>query len=258
MPDSSIDGVHGPAGLWARVRARAKAARASGALHEVATEAEVVEGGGVAFVVRVLAGRKPRGFGAPAAADPFDPPEPALTVGAVGPEHVAVLNKFAVIPHHLLLVTRRFEHQETLLTEADLEALRQCLAADAGAEALGFYNGGEAAGASQPHKHLQLVPLPLGPAGPPVPMEAALRTRGREAPRCGEQGRPPGSGEPERGSGDGDEMAARAEGLPFACALAPLGPEDWAEADGAARLWRLYQRLLARAGVQAVRASRRW
>jgi len=216
--DAAADGW--TAALWERVRERAEAARAAGALVPVATGAEVVEDGGVPFVVRVLAGAKPRGFGAPAAADPFDPPEPALTVGPVGPAHVAVLNKYPVIAEHLLLVTRHFEHQETLLTRADMEALRRCLAAAGG---LGFYNGGEAAGASQPHKHLQLVPLPLGPRGPEVPMEAAL--------------------------GEG--------GPPFAHALAPLGAEDWAEDGGAERLWRLYRRLLGRAGVQAVRREGR-
>jgi ATP adenylyltransferase len=37
--------------------------------------------------------------------------------------------------------------------------------------AVGFYNGGEAAGASQQHKHLQIVPLPLAEQGPPVPIQ---------------------------------------------------------------------------------------
>ena len=39
-------------------------------------------------------------------------------------------------------------------------------------DGLAFYNGGRDAGASEPHKHLQLVPLPLG-AGPwDAPVEA--------------------------------------------------------------------------------------
>jgi ATP adenylyltransferase len=38
-------------------------------------------------------------------------------------------------------------------------------------DGLGFYNGGAAAGASQPHKHLQLVPLPLADGEPGVPTE---------------------------------------------------------------------------------------
>ena len=39
----------------------------------------------------------------------------------------------------------------------------------------GFYNGGEEAGASQRHKHLQMVPLPLTPEGPDVPIEPLLK-----------------------------------------------------------------------------------
>ncbi len=230
------------AALWERVRAQAEAARADGALVPVATGAEVVEDGGVPFVVRVLTGRKPRGFGQAAASDPFDPPEPALTVGEVGPAHVAVLNKYPVIPAHLLIVTRAFEHQETLLTREDMEALRRCLAAAGG---LGFYNGGEAAGASQPHKHLQLVPLPLGPVGPEVPMEAALRTRGRSGAeaRCGEQRLPPSSRGPAGGreetlAGDLDacsEAALRTRGRSGAearCGEQRLPPSFRARAGG--------------------------
>lgn len=41
-------------------------------------------------------------------------------------------------------------------------------------QGLGFYNGGEEAGASQSHKHLQFVPLPLAPEGPQVPVEPLL------------------------------------------------------------------------------------
>lgn len=41
-------------------------------------------------------------------------------------------------------------------------------------ETLGFYNGESEAGASQPHKHLQVVPLPLGDDGEPVPVEPFL------------------------------------------------------------------------------------
>jgi ATP adenylyltransferase len=90
--------------------------------------------------------------------NPFLPPEPELTVGEISATHLAVLNKFNVVQHHLLIVTRDFEHQETLLTQADFEALWHCLREY---PALGFYNGGAEAGASQRHKHLQLVPLPL-------------------------------------------------------------------------------------------------
>ena len=73
-----------------------------------------------------------------------------------------MLNKYNVLEHHLLIVTRRYEEQESALTLEDFEALWLCMAEG---ESLGFYNGGTEAGASQPHKHLQLVSVPVG-AGP--------------------------------------------------------------------------------------------
>jgi sulfate adenylyltransferase (ADP) / ATP adenylyltransferase len=89
------------------------------------------------------------------------------------------LNKFNVVEHHLLMITRQFESQETLLTQSDLAALWTVLAQIDG---LAFFNGGALAGASQPHKHLQLIPLPLVPDDPqpharlPIepPIQAAL------------------------------------------------------------------------------------
>ncbi|MGB7412847.1 MAG: phosphorylase, partial [Thermosynechococcaceae cyanobacterium] len=53
---------------------------------------------------------------------------------------------------------RHFEPQESWLTQNDFAALAQCMQEING---LAFYNGGQNAGASQGHKHLQLVPLPL-------------------------------------------------------------------------------------------------
>ncbi len=103
--------------------------------------------------------------------NPFLPPEPDLTVSDISDTHLAVLNKFNVVEHHLLIITRGFEEQETLLTPKDFEALWLCMAEFDG---LGFYNGGREAGASQRHKHLQMVPLPLTPAGSAVPIEPML------------------------------------------------------------------------------------
>jgi ATP adenylyltransferase len=148
-----------------------------GALTPIPTEYDFIEDSGVKFFVRVLTSlalkdeeRKKRGEGAEGGprANPFLPYEKELFVADVSKTHVALLNKFNVVEHHLLLVTREFEDQETLLTLADFEALWACLSEY---QSLGFYNGGEAAGASQSHKHLQVVPLPLAPEGPQIPIE---------------------------------------------------------------------------------------
>jgi ATP adenylyltransferase len=153
----------------------------TGALQPIATEQRWIEQGGVRFLVRVVSSlaRKhrestersdiPAKPGDPV--NPFLPYDPALFVAEVSETHICLLNKFNVIDRHLLIVTREFQDQETLLSAADFEALSTCMAEIDG---LGFYNGGAVAGASQPHKHLQLVPLPMADDGPGVPIEPLL------------------------------------------------------------------------------------
>ena len=102
---------------------------ACGALQPIESALHVTEEGGVRFLVRQLSplGRqrldRRRARGAGAAPNPFLPFDPNLFVADVSPTHVALLNKFALIPHHMLIVTRRFEAQQALLCDADFEAL---------------------------------------------------------------------------------------------------------------------------------------
>lgn len=157
-------------GLAAAVDARARRALRRGALQPVESELVWLEDEDAAFAVRVAPALE-RKRAAPAApsGDPFLPYDQDLHVADVWQTHVVLLNKFPVMERHLLIVTRDFEDQERPLTRADLGALAACLAELPG---LGFYNAGAAAGASQPHKHLQLVP-----AGPDlaIPLEARIR-----------------------------------------------------------------------------------
>lgn len=158
--------------FWRSVVRTTEHALASGALRTFPTNHAFIDDGGVRFFVRVLASlREKTATRTKQAADPFLPPEKDLTVADITDTHIAVLNKFNVVDHHLLIVTRHFEDQDSLLTLLDLEALWLCMAEYDG---LGFYNGGREAGASQQHKHLQMVPLPLAPAGPPVPIAPLL------------------------------------------------------------------------------------
>ena len=153
-----------------------------GALHHIETVPKVIADGGVDFVVRQVSNlaRKAADAATPAGGgDPFMRPEPELFVADLSATHFALLNKYNVIDHHLLVVTRRYVDQEALLDFADFEALAQCM--DEDIPVLGFYNGGAGSGASQPHKHLQIVPLPLSPQGPEIPI-AALLDKGRDLP----------------------------------------------------------------------------
>ena len=153
-----------------------------GALVSLPTDLYVVEDSGIPFQIRVadLQERKARAQRSPSdePSNPFLPPDEDLVVTKPGPRHVAVLNKFNVLDHHLLIVTRDFEPQDGFVDRDDLAALGRCMRE---VDGLGFYNGGEIAGASQPHKHLQLVPVPLGGGSLPTPLDAVIET----SPRAG-------------------------------------------------------------------------
>ncbi len=163
--------------LWERVIKTTEQAVSAGALLPIPTDYFFIEDRGIRFFVRVLASlsrkdeaRKKQEAESKSgkSVNPFLPPERELTVADISDTHIAVLNKYNVMEHHLLIITRHFEDQDTLLTLQDFEALWTCMAEY---NALGFYNGGREAGASQQHKHLQMVPLPLAPEGPTIPIE---------------------------------------------------------------------------------------
>lgn len=173
--------------LWQSVVKTTEHALRRGALAPVPTGSAFVEDNGVRFFVRVLSNLRRKDEArweqdeaskAGKNANPFLPPEKDLTVAGITDTHVAVLNKFNVVDHHLLIITRCFEDQDTLLTRKDFEALWLCMAEY---DALGFYNGGREAGASQQHKHLQMVPLPLAPEGPAVPIAPLIAGAGAPA-----------------------------------------------------------------------------
>lgn len=152
-----------PGSLWTAVLDTTESALRLGALERIPTRKEFIEDGGIRFQVHLVQQleRKARAKIAQrqTGANPFLPYEEAMFVSDVSDSHVCLLNKFNVMDHHLLIVTRTFEDQATPLTVADFEAMWRCLGEF---ESLVFYNSGEVAGASQPHKHLQQVPLPLG------------------------------------------------------------------------------------------------
>jgi len=146
-------------------------------MQPVDTVQEEIEDGGVRFLVRRASSlaRKAELFAADRTAkpvDPFLPYDPLLFVAHASQTHSILLNKFPVLDHHLLIVTRAFEHQETLLNTADFSALAVCMGEG---QALGFYNGGREAGASQDHKHIQMVPMPLASGQRALPIESLFR-----------------------------------------------------------------------------------
>ena len=165
-----------PTTLLAWIDAATEQALANGALHPHATHLRHLEDGGVRFVVRTGSAQLHKEAVAtlgPAAdrtaprRNPFLPPEPELTLCELGPGYRVLLNKFPVLPHHLLIVTREFVSQDTPITADDFAALARLMRISDG---LAFYNGGHVGGASQAHRHLQWLPgdsrdpefLPMG------------------------------------------------------------------------------------------------
>jgi ATP adenylyltransferase len=154
-------------------------ALADGALQPIETRTILLDSDGVRFIVRAVSShaRKDNTRHAATATDPLGDYDPSLFVDHLAPTHYILLNKFPLVAGHLLLVTRHFEHQERLLTVEDFAALIACLSE---VDGLVFYNGGIEAGASQPRKHLQLVPLPLAPeSADEVPIERVLGSGSR-------------------------------------------------------------------------------
>jgi ATP adenylyltransferase len=171
-----------PGTLWDKLRSQTKYAYECGALQSISTEYERIEQNGICFCVRIITNliRKEKAKQKQQQAaesgkeyDPFLPYEEDLFVADLSETHLCLLNKYNVVDHHLLVITRAFEEQDNLLTFSDFIALWRCLVEIDG---LGFYNGGEAAGASQRHKHLQLLPYPLMPDGTSLPIADVLAT----------------------------------------------------------------------------------
>ncbi|MEH1925568.1 ATP adenylyltransferase family protein [Nostoc sp.] len=172
-----------PGTLWKSVKKRTEHTLQCGALLSIPTEFEFVEQDNVRFLVRILSNlnrkkaadekQKKQSVTSGQEFNPFLPYEEDLFVADISDTHLCILNKFNVVDYHLLIITRVFEEQESLLTLEDFAAMWACLADFDG---LVFYNSGKTAGASQRHKHLQLVPLPLAPEGPQMPIEPLVKS----------------------------------------------------------------------------------
>ncbi|KAI9569651.1 ATP adenylyltransferase-domain-containing protein [Boletus coccyginus] len=116
-------------------------------------------------------------LGAVAKKDPFAPPYvPQLYVGELSlqdgddvSDYVVLLNKYSVVPYHLLLVSKEFMPQTLPLLPQDLVQTYLLLLAarQANKHLIAFYNCGcgPNSGASQPHKHIQFIEV--GNDGPP-------------------------------------------------------------------------------------------
>lgn len=105
--------------------------------------------------------------------DPFADPALELLIAEVPnsnrPSHNLVLNKYPVIHNHFIIATKANKPQTAVLEEDDLSMTYACLRAwteqqdtvDPASKGrlFAFFNSGEHSGASQPHRHLQFLPV---------------------------------------------------------------------------------------------------
>ena len=212
-----------PGTLYASLLERTATARRGGAMQFLPTTLEVIEQDSIPFQVRVLELPATKAI-AEASRSPITPfpYDQDLFVASISATHIALLNKFTVFDRHLLIATSAFEDQRCQLTQKDCEALLIGLTE---MDALGFYNAGHEAGASQSHKHLQLVPLDAPIA--PLPIEPVLRFAQTDRMMIGTVPR-----------------------LPFRHAVAAMDC-DWTnpEKDSGASLHACYRKLLLAAGL---------
>ncbi|KAG0253845.1 bifunctional AP-4-A phosphorylase/ADP sulfurylase [Mortierella polycephala] len=104
--------------------------------------------------------------------NPFLPHSPALYVADASKDHKILLNKYCIVPRHFLVVTKDpLSPEDMLAVWNTLKALRDSQ------DALAFYNCGTRSGASQPHKHLQVIPLEE-----PAPVAALVREYSKRRP----------------------------------------------------------------------------
>jgi hypothetical protein len=130
-------------------------ARAEGALVPLATDVLSLPAA-EPFLVRRLLSATPKHLRASGPRpNPFLPWDARLEVCRLGSSHVVLLNKYPVQPGHLLLITQHWQPQSGWLLASDWRAVAEM---DRDTGGLWFFNSCAAAGASQPHRHLQLLP----------------------------------------------------------------------------------------------------
>ena len=71
--------------------------------------------------------------------------------------HRLIFNKFPARKNHVLVITKEPERQQGKMTLEDFKAA--LIALKTLDEAFMYYNSGEVAGASQDHKHMQVIPV---------------------------------------------------------------------------------------------------
>ncbi|KAL4435689.1 hypothetical protein ABPG74_018240 [Tetrahymena malaccensis] len=136
---------------------------------------------GIVFNFSVLKDldKKPLGSSRGQTSNPFLPPfEDGLFVQELSKTHTLLFNKYAVVKNHMLVVTTQFEYQNSLINQNDFSAAHKVLLTLNG---FWFFNSGPDAGASQQHKHMQVMPYE---ARADTPILNVLHKKARKSSDC--------------------------------------------------------------------------
>ena len=87
--------------------------------------------------------------------NPFRPWNKNLEIKSINKNYVLILNKYPVQLGHMLLISKSWQPQIDWFSIKEWEAVTNV---DKNTSGLWFYNSGKNAGASQPHRHIQLLP----------------------------------------------------------------------------------------------------
>jgi ATP adenylyltransferase len=94
--------------------------------------------------------------------NPFLNPDPYLIIEKDWSSNYSLVwNKFAVIPNHVMLITKEYVPQDELLDQDAFKAISKFFkdTCNDSCYPLLFYNSGTNSGASQPHRHIQFLIL---------------------------------------------------------------------------------------------------
>ncbi|WP_320676853.1 ATP adenylyltransferase [Prochlorococcus sp. MIT 1300] len=141
---------------WRKALIRTNQALENGALVHLRTKVETLTNNpGNDFELRSLSVPTPAHLNAAGPKiNPFRPWDKRLEIECVSKEHVLILNKYPVHKGHMLLITKRWEPQNGWISIEDWNAIAKI---DYDTSGLWFFNSSSNAGASQPHRHLQLL-----------------------------------------------------------------------------------------------------
>ena len=113
--------------------------------------------GGALYVAGITVGMKGNRVASLSISDAASYTPPAASTNPPATKGFSLLlNKFNTLPDHALIVTDLFERQSAPLDRFDLAAWYFALSQTA---AVGLFNSDFTAGASQRHKHMQIIPL---------------------------------------------------------------------------------------------------